>query len=122
MQHSHKKALLLYFLKPLPQLNHTLYETLQVKIDNLDTIHEQQAEIFPSIDDIRISDFMRHTRKTLGYYPGHLYIAHYNQLATINELHKVLSWIQAAPSKNGEKVCIHKSLPLQLTFLNAARE
>jgi hypothetical protein len=39
---------------------------------------------------------MRSVRKN-GYYPGHLYFEHYNTLSTINELHKIIEWIDTAP-------------------------
>jgi hypothetical protein len=53
---------------------------------NLDTIHERQAEILHK--DAAWAAIMRNKRNT-SYYPSHLFLKHYTQLAEIDELHKL---------------------------------
>ncbi len=98
LQHPEKQQLLYYFteqLKGKPDLA-SVYTDIKKQQKMLATLYEEQAEIFPSVDDYTISSCMRSMRKN-GSYPGHLYFEHYNTLSTINELHKIIEWIDAAP-------------------------
>ena len=71
-------------------------------LNTIKTIHEEQADIFPSIDSATISTCMRVYRKK-GCYPPHMYLDHYNNLCTIDELHKVIHWIKTAPTQTPTK-------------------
>ncbi|HEX4068769.1 MAG TPA: hypothetical protein VHX42_01600, partial [Candidatus Babeliales bacterium] len=59
---------------------------------NLDIIHERQAEILHK--DATWATIMRNKRNT-SYYPNHLFLKHYAQLAEIDELHKLKEKISA---------------------------
>lgn len=62
------------------------------KWNNLTKIHEQQAEIFPSLRDATTASRMRRTRAA-HHYTGILYESHYNQLSRIDELWKQYEWL-----------------------------
>jgi hypothetical protein len=59
----------------------------------LKRIHEQQAEIFPCLDDAITALQMRKLRAA-QHYTGTLYENHYNQVSSIDELWKQRTWLK----------------------------
>jgi hypothetical protein len=60
---------------------------------NLTNVHEQQAEIFPSLRDPKIASLIRKMRAE-HHYTGTLYEGHYNTLSKIDEMWKQLEWLK----------------------------
>lgn len=60
--------------------------------NKLTEIHEQQAEVFPSLQDAETASRMRKTRAA-HHYTGMLYESHYNQLSRIDEMWKQHAWL-----------------------------
>ena len=56
-------------------------------------IHEQQAEIFPSLRDPKVASLMRKMREK-HHYTGTLYENHYNNLSKIDEMWKQHNWLK----------------------------
>jgi len=90
LKHLHKQYLIKYHLS-------NQEKPLCTDISSFTTLCEQQAEIFPSISNPLISHCMRIDR-SYGYYPGHLYLSHYNALCAIDELHTLRKWIEKSTS------------------------
>ena len=61
---------------------------------NLKRIHEQQAEIFPCLDDAITTSQLRKVRAA-QHYTGVLYESHYNQVSSIDELWKQHAWLKS---------------------------
>jgi hypothetical protein len=60
---------------------------------NLILIHEQEAEVFPSLRDANSASFIRKVRAE-HHYTGMLYEGHYNTLSNIDETWKQYIWLK----------------------------
>jgi hypothetical protein len=69
-----------------------LFESNEWK--KLKHIHEQQAEIFPCLDDAITTSQLRKMRGAHPY-TGMLYESHYNQISSIDELWKQRVWLKS---------------------------
>lgn len=103
------RPLINYIISNEP-LSKTEIATIRKKGEIIETTHEEQAEIIPSVDDSSISSHMRSWRKN-NFYPGNLYFEHYNTLSTINELHKIIQWLHTAPASKQKPYNTDYQLP-----------
>ncbi len=94
IQHHHlTKTLLVWYLDRHYNITYAqLKETPE--FNNLERIHEAQAEILAAINDPKIAECLKTYRKT-AYYPGHLYEEHFYHLAYIDTLWKVRGWLES---------------------------